>query len=213
MKSLDNHLACRRGIVKESLPNYGGQALVEGVMMRGQNICAIAARAPDGSILIERQRLGQIYRSWLARIPFFRGLLILGDALILGMRALTFSVNVQAEEDEKIEGAPMVITLLLSLTAGIALFFMLPVGIAYLFEIVFGIKGLGISIVEGIVRLLLLIGYIWGIGFMPDIRRVYGYHGAEHKTINAFEAGMPLEVDAVKNSSTSHARCGTSFTL
>ena len=199
--------------MKNSLPNYGGQALIEGVMMRGQNVCAIAARAPDQSILIESQRLGQIYRSWLARIPFLRGLLILGDALILGMQALTFSVNVQADEDEKIEGAPMVFTLLLSLAAGIALFFLLPAGIAYLFEIVFGLHGIGISIVEGVVRLLLLIGYIWGIGFMPEIRRVYGYHGAEHKTINAFEAGAPLDVENVSRYSREHPRCGTAFLL
>jgi uncharacterized protein YqhQ len=199
--------------VKDPLPNYGGQALIEGVMMRGQNVCAIATRAPDQSILIETQQLSQIYRSWLARIPFFRGLLILGDALVLGMRGLTFSANVQADEDEKIEGAPMVITLILSLSVGIALFFLLPAGIAYLFELAFGLNGLGISIVEGIVRLLLLIGYIWGIGFMPEIRRVFGYHGAEHKTINAFEAGVTLDVENVSQYSREHPRCGTAFLL
>ena len=200
--------------MKEELPFYGGQALVEGVMMRGQNVCAIAARAPDQSILIESQELGQVYRSWLARIPFFRGLLMLGDALVLGMRALTFSVNVQVEEEEeKIEGAPMVITLLFSLAIGIALFFLLPAGIAYLFEIAFGLSGVGISIVEGLVRLLILIGYIWGIGFMPEIRRVFGYHGAEHKTINAFEAGAPLDVESVSKFSREHPRCGTAFLL
>jgi len=199
--------------VKESLPNYGGQALVEGVMMRGQNICTMAARAPDGSILIEKQQLSQIYRSWLARIPFLRGLLILGDALVLGMRALTFSVNIQAGEEEKIEGAPMVITLIISLVFGIALFFLLPAGIAYLFEKLFHINSLWLGIIEGIVRLLLLIGYIWAIGLMPDIRRVYGYHGAEHKTINAFEAGATLDVENVSRYSREHARCGTSFLL
>jgi uncharacterized protein YqhQ len=199
--------------VKERLPNYGGQALIEGVMMRGQNVCAMAARAPDQSILIEKQNLGQIYRGWLARIPFLRGLLILGDALVLGMRALTFSVNIQADEDEKIEGASMVITLLFSLSAGIALFFLLPAGIAYLFEITLGLNGVGISIVEGAVRLLLLIGYIWGIGFIPEIRRVYGYHGAEHKTINAFEAGATMDVKSVSRFSREHPRCGTAFLL
>ena len=199
--------------MKDPLPNYGGQALVEGVMMRGQKVCAIATRAPDQSILIERQQLGQIYRSWLSRIPFLRGLLILGDALVLGMRALTFSANVQADEDEKIEGAPMVITLILSLSIVIALFFVLPAVIAYLFELAFGLNGLGISIVEGTVRLLLLIGYIWGIGLMPEIRRVYGYHGAEHKTINAFEAGAPLDVENVSQFSREHPRCGTAFLL
>lgn len=199
--------------MKKALPNYGGQALVEGVMMRGQQVCAIAARAPDQSILIERQPLGKVYRSWIAKVPFFRGLLMLGDALILGMRALTFSVNVQADEDEKVEGLPMVLTLLFSLAAGIALFFLLPTGIAYFFEMNFGLAGIGISIVEGLVRLLLLVGYIWGIGFMPEIARVYGYHGAEHKTINAFEAGAPITVESVARCSREHPRCGTSFLL
>ncbi len=199
--------------MKNPLPNYGGQALIEGVMMRGTNVCAIAARAPDQSIIIERQKLGQIYRSWLARIPFLRGLLMLGDALFLGMRALTFSMNLQVGEEEKIEGVPMVLTFILSLAIGIALFFMLPAGVAYLFEIAFGVNGLGISIVEGTVRLLLLVGYIWGIGFMPEIHRVYGYHAAEHKTINAFEAGAPLDVENVSRFSREHPRCGTAFLL
>ena len=199
--------------MKEALPNYGGQALVEGVMMRGQKVCAIAARAPDQSILVEMQPLGKVYRSWLVKVPFFRGLLMLGDALILGMRALTFSVNVQVEEDEKIEGLPMVLTLIFSLATGIALFFLLPAGIAYFFEVNFGLEGIGISIVEGLVRLVLLIGYIWGIGFMPEIARVYGYHGAEHKTINAFEASAPMNVESVSRFSREHPRCGTSFLL
>jgi uncharacterized protein YqhQ len=199
--------------VKEALPNYGGQALIEGVMMRGQKVCAIAARAPDQSIVVERQELNKVYRSWLAKVPFFRGLLMLGDALVLGMRALTFSVNLQADEDEKVEGLPMILTLLFSLATGIALFFLLPAGIAYFFEVNFGLAGIGISIVEGLVRLLLLIGYIWVIGFMPEIARVYGYHGAEHKTINAFEAGAPITVESVARQSREHPRCGTSFLL
>lgn len=200
--------------MKEALPNYGGQALVEGVMMRGQKVCAIAARAPDQSILVELQPLGKIYRSWLAKLPFLRGLLILGDALVLGMRALTFSVNVQAEEEqEKVEGLPMVLTLLFSLVVGITLFFILPAGIAYFFEVNFGLAGIGISIVEGLIRLLLLVGYIWGIGFMPEIARVYGYHGAEHKTINAFESGAPMNPESVSRYSREHPRCGTSFLL
>ena len=182
-------------------------------MMRGQNICAIAARAPDESILVESQQLGKVYRSQLTRIPFLRGLLILWDALVLGMRALTFSVNLQADEDEKVEGVPMIITLLLSLAIGIGLFFVLPAGIAYLFEIAFNWSGIGISIIEGLVRLLLLVGYIWGIGFMPEIRRVFGYHGAEHKTINAFEAGDTMDVESVSKYSCEHPRCGTAFLL
>jgi uncharacterized protein YqhQ len=203
----------RSDVVKESLPSYGGQALIEGVMMRGREVCAIAVRAPDQSIIIESQPLGTFYRSTVAKLPFLRGLLGLADALFLGMRALTFSANIQVDEDEKVEGAPMVFTFILSLAFGISLFFLLPAGVGYLFEVAFQWNGLTINIVEGIVRLILLIGYIWGIGRVPDIRRVYGYHGAEHKTINAFESGVPLEVETVSNQSREHPRCGTAFLL
>ncbi|NIM95946.1 MAG: DUF1385 domain-containing protein [Anaerolineales bacterium] len=196
------------------LPFYGGQALVEGVMMRGRQVCAIAVRAPDKSIVLETQPLGKVYQSKLTQIPFLRGLLLLGDALYLGTQSLTFSVNVQVEdESEKVEGAPMVITMLLSLALGIGIFVMLPVGISYLAEILFGLEGIAISIIEGIVRLTLLISYIWAIGFVPDIRRVFGYHGAEHKTINAFEAKAPLTIKSVAKQSREHPRCGTSFLL
>lgn len=199
--------------MEKSLPYYGGQALVEGVMMRGRDVCAMAVRTPDRTIIVEKQPLGRIYRSRIAQIPFLRGLLMLGDAFVLGMRALTFSVNVQAGEEEKVEGATMVITLILSLIIGIAFFFLLPAGIGYLFEKGFGWHGVVTSLVEGLVRLLLLIGYIWAIGFMPEIKRVYGYHGAEHKTINAYEAGAPIDVENVARYSREHPRCGTAFLL
>lgn len=181
--------------------------------MRGKSAYSIAIRAPDQSVLLKSQPLSPIYRSRLSKIPFLRGLIILWDALILGMRALTFSVNVQAAEDEKIEGASMFFTLLLSLTGGIGLFFLLPAGIGYLAEVGLGWEGSILSIAEGIIRLMLLIGYIWAIGRIPEIKRVFGYHGAEHKTINAYEAGAPLNVDTVSTYSREHPRCGTAFLL
>lgn len=198
---------------QKSLPFYGGQAIVEGVMMRGQRVMALAVRAPDQSIVIESKQLNKLYQSKLANIPFLRGLLILWDALVLGIGALTFSVNVQAGEDEKIEGAPMILTLVVSLSMGIGLFFLLPAGLAYLTEVGFGLRGLSLNIIEGAIRLALLIGYVGLIGLVPDIRRVYGYHGAEHKTINAFEAGAELTVDSVTTFSRQHPRCGTAFLL
>jgi uncharacterized protein YqhQ len=199
--------------VKKKLSNYGGQAVLEGVMMRGQKACAIAVRAPDQSILIENRPLGSLYQGLLAKIPFLRGILLLADALILGMRALSFSANVQADEDEQVEGATLVITLLTSLAAGIGLFFLLPAGIAHLFSRWLDLSSLANNLVEGLARLGLLVGYVWGIGFIPEIRRVYGYHGAEHKTINAFEAGANLDVDTVSRYSREHPRCGTAFLL
>jgi len=199
--------------VEEKLKSYGGQAVIEGVMRRGRTSCAIAVRTPDGSIEIENQELGGMYQSRIAQIPFLRGLLLLGDALVLGIRALTFSANVQVEEDEKVEGTSLFLTLLTSLAAGIGLFFLLPAGLAHLSESVIQVGPFWGNVIEGLVRLMLLIGYIWGIGRVPDIERVYGYHGAEHKTINAFEADAPLTVQSVATFSRQHARCGTAFML
>lgn len=200
-------------MVEEKLKSYGGQAVIEGVMMRGRTSCAIAVRTPEGSIEIEKQELGGIYQSRIAQIPFLRGLLLLGDALVLGIRALTYSANVQVEEEEKVEGTSLFLTLLTSLSVGIGLFFLLPAGLAHLTESIIQIGPFWGNAIEGLVRLILLIGYIWGIGRVPDIERVYGYHGAEHKTINAFEADAPLTVQSVATFSRQHARCGTAFML
>jgi uncharacterized protein YqhQ len=196
-----------------SLPNYGGQAVIEGVMMRGRSNCKVAVRSPDLSIKVEDLPLSPIYQSRWASLPFLRGLLVLWDALGLGMRALTFSANIQADEDAKIEGAPMVIALAFSLLLGVGFFFLLPVGGAYLIQQITPLSSGWVNLVEGLIRLLLLVGYIWGIGWMPDIQRVYGYHGAEHMTINAFEAGAELDVSNVRQFSRQHARCGTAFLL
>lgn len=195
------------------LKNYGGQAVIEGVMMRGQRTCAVAVRCPDRSIQVENFPLAAAYRSRWAQMPFLRGLLVLWDALALGMKALTFSANIQAGEESKIEGAPLVLTMLVSLAVGIGLFFLLPAGGAYLVQRLFGLGGGWTNLLEGVVRLALLIGYIWAIGLMPDVRRVFGYHGAEHMTINAYEAGEPLNVETVRTFSRQHPRCGTAFLL
>ncbi len=182
-------------------------------MMRGAHTCAIAVRAPDGAIRVETEPLGRVYRSSLAKIPFVRGLLVLWDSLALGMRALTFSANVQAGEQERIEGAPMILTLALSLLLGISLFFLLPAGVGYLVEKSLHVPAWWSNVIEGLVRLGLLVGYIWAIGLVPDIRRVYSYHGAEHKTINAFEAGAELTPARVADFPVEHLRCGTAFLL
>jgi len=192
---------------------YGGQALIEGVMMRGTQVCAIAVRAPDQSITVEIEPLSSLYRSKFTKIPFLRGLLILWDALILGTRALTFSANVQAEEDERLEGSPLVLTLLASLAVGLGFFFLLPAGIAYIVEQLFYWNAWQSNFLEGLIRLGLLVGYIWAIAFMPDIRRVFGYHGAEHKTVNAFKAGESLDVESVMRFPREHPGCGTAFLL
>lgn len=199
--------------MKERLPIYGGQAVIEGVMMRGTQVCAVAVRSPDQSIVIETQPLSGMYRNGIAKIPFLRGLLKLWDALVLGVRALTYSANMQVEEEEQLEGGQMILTLIFSLILGICLFFLLPAGIAYLIEHFVQWGAIASNLLEGLIRLVLYVGYIWAIGFMPDIQRVFGYHGAEHKTINAFEAGEELAVDTVKQFPLEHPRCGTAFLL
>ena len=200
------------------LPAYGGQAVIEGVMMRGRQAVAIAMRAPNREIVVHTEMLSGVYRSKITKVPFLRGLIMLWDALGLGMRALTISANTQTGEDsgkfaERIEGPALYLTLFVSLAFGIGLFFLAPAAAGQLAERYLGLSAWLSNLLEGLVRLMLLVGYIWAISFVPDIRRVFAYHGAEHKTINAFEAGAELTPEVVAGYSLEHPRCGTAFLL
>ena len=208
----DKRSTPRSGSV-DKIITYGGQAVIEGVMMRGQKALAIAMRAPDGNIVVHKENLASVYRSQITKIPFLRGVILLWDALGLGMRALTLSANTQTGEDEKLEGPALYLTLGISLALGIGLFFLLPAGVGGLAEKYLGWNTWLANLLEGIVRLILLVGYIWAIGFMPDVKRLFGYHGAEHKTINAYEAGAELTPESVAKYSLEHPRCGTAFIL
>ena len=219
--------------MEDRMITYGGQAVIEGVLMRGQKGFAIAMRAPDGSIAVHEEKLAAVYRSGLTKVPFLRGVILLWDALGLGMRALTISANTQTGEDEKLEGPALYATLGLSLAIGIGLFFLLPAGVGGWIEHLLtpAPAGGGVmpslvsapalasanlwlgNLAEGVLRLALLVGYIWAIGFMPDVKRLFGYHGAEHKTINAYEAGAELTPESVAKFSIEHPRCGTAFML
>ena len=199
---------------------YGGQAVLEGVMMRGRRMMAVGVRSPTGEIMVHEEPLkAAIYTSRWGQWPFVRGLRMLWDALGLGMRALLFSADVAMAEEteeggEKVEfkGPLAWTTVGASLILGVGIFFLVPSAIArYLQGYVTG--DLLNSLVEGVVRLTFFILYIIGIGQMPDIKRVFAYHGAEHKTINAYEAGVPLKPETVATFSTRHVRCGTSFML
>lgn len=204
--------------MEDKIISYGGQAVIEGVMMRGQKAFAIAMRAPDGNIITHTEKLAKIYTSKISQIPFLRGVILLWDALGLGMRALTLSANTQTGEDEKLEGASLYLTLGLSLAFSIGLFFLLPTSVGGGVEYLLKQNGnqysywLG-NLAEGVFQLVLLVAYIWAIGFMPDIKRVFQYHGAEHKTINAFEAGAELTPENVAKFPIEHPRCGTAFLL
>src|SRR6266540_1003669 len=199
--------------MEDKIISYGGQAVIEGVMMRGQKAFAIAMRAPDGNIVIHKEELASVYRSRITKIPFLRGVILLWDALGLGMNALTLSANTQTGEDEKLEGPALYLTLGISMAIGIGVFFLLPAGVGGLAEHYLGWSPWLNNLLEGIVRVILLVGYIWAIGFMPDVKRLFGYHGAEHKIINAYEAGAELTPESVAKFSLEHPRCGTAFIL
>ncbi len=187
---------------------------MEGVMMRGQRYVAVAVRAPSQEIVVKSEQLPpRLYQSRIARIPFARGSILLWDTLVLGMRALTFSADVlMGQEDAKLSRPVAWTSIAIGLAAGVALFFILPLLLTTFVHQQLG-SSLAANIAEGAVRIALLIAYVGLIGLIPDIRRVYMYHGAEHKAINAFEAGTRLNADQILPFSIRHPRCGTNFLL
>ena len=203
-------------------PTYGGQAVLEGVMIRGQSHVAIAVRRPNGAIAVQRRPLSSLYTGALRKIPLVRGVILLVETLSLGMRALSYSANVNMEdpdadpdsevESEELGRGAVAGMLLISFSFAIALFFLLPLFASRPFEGAFGNDILS-NFAEGVIRLVVFVAYIWIIGRMPDIKRVFMYHGAEHMTVHAQERGDPLEIDAIRKYSPAHPRCGTAFLL
>jgi uncharacterized protein YqhQ len=193
--------------------NYGGQAVIEGVMMRGSKSVAVAVRDPKGNIVIHCEPVNALlYSGSVARMPFVRGLSMLWDSLGLGMRSLMYSANVAAGEVGVEFSGPLAWgTVAVSMIFALGIFLFVPRWIGALFE--GSIGHLGSAIAEGLVRLIIFIGYISLIGLMPDIKRVFAYHGAEHKTINTYESGDELTVERVQRHSVQHPRCGTAFLL
>ena len=198
---------------------YGGQAVIEGVMIRGRDYYSLAVRRDDGSIEDLQAPLNPIYNGRFRRLPLARGVLTLIETLVLGIKSLQISADLAAskatEKSAGAEGIPgwmMGVTLAFSLVFGVALFFLLPLGVVRLLEPAIG-SGLLSEAIEGILRLAILVGYVSVIGIMRDIRRVYAYHGAEHMTVHAHEAGLPLNIDNVRKFGTPHPRCGTAFLL
>jgi uncharacterized protein YqhQ len=198
---------------KQKLPSYGGQALIEGVMMRGSHFVAAAIRTPTGEIITQSEDLSGIYQSKIKNIPLVRGFILLWDSLILGTRYLTIAANLQSGSEEKIEGPAFYGAMLVSIAIAIGLFFLVPAAIGQWIAALLKWNSWWSNLLEGVVRLLMIIGYIWSVGKIPDIQRVFSYHGAEHKTINAFEAGAELTPTSVMRYSLEHPRCGTAFLL
>lgn len=194
--------------------HYGGQAVIEGVMMRGRQHMAVAVRKPDGEIIVHSQPLtGRFHNSRLLKLPLLRGVGVLADTLVLGMRSLMFSADVAlGEEDVQFSGPLAWGTIAFSVALAVGLFFVLPLALVNLVDRYIA-SALVSNIIEGIVRLGVFLGYVWAIGFIPDIQRVFAYHGAEHKTVNAYESGVPLTPESVQTHPTAHTRCGTAFLL
>jgi uncharacterized protein YqhQ len=193
--------------------HYGGQAVIEGVMIRGKEGVAISVRQPNGELSTVRQPLASIYKGRLREMPLVRGIIVLIETLVLGTQSLLHSAQVAAAEEgeEKIPTALLWGTVAVSLALGVALFVIVPLfATRYLIDPHID-SALLSNIFEGLIRIGIFIAYLKLISLMPDIKRVFAYHGAEHKVVNAYEAGVPLEVEAVKNYSTAHARCGTAF--
>ena len=228
---------------------YGGQAVMEGVMMRGRQSVAVAIRRPQGDIYLYEEAINsKLYRSKILRLPFLRGILVLWEMLVLGTRIMMLSANVafgvtkpdtaetvafqtdeQLQNDAGGDAIPQTtdvseeqmpqlgevaifVSLMISLVFAIGLFFITPLLLANLLRHQIGDGWLNL-VFEGVVRLALLVGYLYVIGRIPEIRRVFGYHGAEHKAINAMEQGDPLDVPHVRRASRVHTRCGTGFLL
>ena len=203
---------------------YGGQAVIEGVMIRGQRVFSLAVRRVNGQIYTSADSLSQMYTGRLRRMPLLRGVIVLIETLVLGIKVLTRSANIAIEDKtdgkEEMSSWLMYTTLGISLLIGIGFFFLLPLfAVRSLDSSLDSLVGSGgwadflSNFLEGVLRLTLLVGYIAVVGRMQDIRRVFAYHGAEHMAVHAHEAGVPLEVDQVRPFPTAHPRCGTAFLL
>lgn len=191
---------------------YGGQAVIEGVLMRGPSGWAVAARRPDGGISMRQEELrSRMYRSAFFRLPLVRGVVGLAEMLHLGTSAMIWSANVKAKaENIEIGRGAIAATLAFSMVFSFAIFFGLPLLLGNALQ---RHSTLGFTLVEGAIRGAFVLGYMYLISFIPDVRRLFQYHGAEHKTINAFERGAPLTVEGVAPQSRLHPRCGTGFLI
>ena len=194
-------------------PNVGGQAVIEGVMMRGKTHVAVAVRQPDGEINVDVRPVNSIADRYpILKKPFLRGVVSLVESLVMGMKALSYSAQVSGEEDEKLDSKDMALTIAVSAGLAILLFIIIPTW-SMRFITDFTQDHMALNLAEGVLRMAIFLAYIAAISSMRDIQRVFQYHGAEHKTIYTYEAGLPLKVENVRPFSTLHPRCGTNFLM
>lgn len=190
---------------------YGGQAVIEGVMMRGRKGIAVAVRRPNGEIALSSEPLGGMSTGRIREIPLVRGIVVLVETLVLGIRVLFYSASVSLDEEVKISPWLLWGSVAVGFILAMALFLVLPLLATHFVDPY--VSPAVSNLIDGVIRLVIFVIYLGAISLMPDIRRVFAYHGAEHKTINAYEAGEPLEVEKVRKYSTAHSRCGTNFIL
>jgi hypothetical protein len=191
--------------------HYGGQAVIEGVMMRGQRSMAVAVRSPNGLVHVSTKPISNS-QTGIRKVPFLRGVVVLVESLVLGIGALFESANISiGEEDQKISGPLLWGTLVASFAFAAALFFVIPLLVTDSLVDPHISSSVLSNLVEGIIRVVIFLVYLALVNLIPDIRTVFAYHGAEHKTINAFEHHVTLEPEPVARFSTAHVRCGTSF--
>lgn len=194
--------------------SVGGQAVIEGVMMRAPDAWAVAARRPDGVIEAQRNELPRLTsRNAGAKVPFLRGIFVLLESLSLGFRALSWSAEKAGEEEDEIGRKEIIITMVFAIVVAVAIFILAPAFAANWVKDLVGGNSLLFVVIDGLIRIALIVGYIWIIGRNDDIKRVFQYHGAEHKTIHAYENGDPLDIGPIQKYSPRHPRCGTSFII
>jgi len=202
---------------REDRIRVGGQAVIEGVMRRSPNSMAVAVRRPNGEIVVKRERLDFFSeKKFFSKLPLIRGVINLISALVLGMKALNFSANQSLEEKQEVSSWTMGLTFAFALCFGIFLFFLIPLFLTKWLRFAIPMvstSGILFNLVDGIIRLMIFLAYLRAISFLKEIRRIFQYHGAEHKSIFAFESGEALVADRVKGFSYLHPRCGTSFLL
>lgn len=199
--------------MKQTKIYVGGQAVIEGVMMRGPEYIATAVRTPSGEITVKKDAVHSITERYpILKKPFLRGTVALCESLVYGMKSLSYSAQAAGEEDEQITNTEMALTMAFSIVLAIVFFLLIP---TYAVKFIPGIEysAVWMNIVEGVLRLAIFLLYIWGISLTKDIRRVFEYHGAEHKTIWTYESGQELTVENVRRHSRLHPRCGTNFLL
>jgi len=191
--------------------NYGGQAVIEGVMIRGRSSVVTAVRRPAGDISTDVRPLPSLTTSRMRRMPLLRGVVVLVEAMVLGIKSLLYSANIAMEEEEEEIPTKAIWGMIASaVVLVVLLFFIAPLFLTKLVN-AYMPNSVVFHIVEGVIRLIIFIAYLKVMAFLPDIKRVFTYHGAEHKSVNAYEAGVPMEVESIKSYSTAHVRCGTSF--